>query len=368
MLRKIVARIVAWFRADAPRQAETVAQDKPKAIPHAVMRKPRDQVHFGAHYYLGDLLKTLKNAFADMPKLRKADPDMYDLLRQVGVSVTSGAVGFFDVPEPAVLRAMPSFGGTYILEPDRAPSVMVPCRFLYYVKEKSVPRHVEHATGSIYRIGLTYTYNGHSVAGVFRVEVSSSGRVRPLKEASICVERPAFRRRHKMDGGPQIPHVVRDYPVALRDLAKESESSVEDCARRLFAFATNLAAMREAGLTVHVKKGREKAAFAIDMERTPYFFADRDKTVTENGATKKIFHIVRAHKRTMASGETRWIKMHFRGLQSFTWNGYAVDIKMAGKHGHALSSLNFASVSEDIEGENLLTASELGERVAKVVA
>jgi hypothetical protein len=54
--------------------------------------------------------------------------------------------------------------------------------------------------------------------------------------------------------------------------------------------------------------------------------------VNENGRRKRIFHIVRTHKRTLSDGSERFVKSHFRGMRKFKWNGYDVVVSVPGKH------------------------------------
>jgi hypothetical protein len=115
-------------------------------------------------------------------------------------------------------------------------------------------------------------------------------------------------------------------------------------------------------MTVRVRKGTAVISFAIDMLRTPYFFADRDKTVTVNGRTHKILHVVRPHLRIGPDGRRHIVRMHFRGLRKFKWNGYSVSIGIAGWHGVAFSDFGIDPVDEEKaaklreEGHTLLSA------------
>ena len=42
-------------------------------------RKRAPKEHYGAHYYLGDLLDQLDAVFRDLPKFKKSDPEAYKL-------------------------------------------------------------------------------------------------------------------------------------------------------------------------------------------------------------------------------------------------------------------------------------------------
>ena len=79
-------------------------------------------------------------------------------------------------------------------------------------------------------------------------------------------------------------------------------------------------------IRVAVKKNKVTAVMNVNVERTPYFFRDRDPIVVD-GVTKRIFHVVRPHER--ADGSV--VRMHFRGAKQFVWNGYDVSITVPGK-------------------------------------
>ena len=94
-----------------------------------------------------------------------------------------------------------------------------------------------------------------------------------------------------------------------------------------FGFLIHWHDTSSSGLQVRASKGYVSLKFHIDMLRTPYFFKDRNITVNHNGRKKRIFHIVRTHKR----GD-KYIKSHFRGLRKFKWHNYDIVISMPGKH------------------------------------
>lgn len=67
----------------------------------------------------------------------------------------------------------------------------------------------------------------------------------------------------------------------------------------------------------------------VNVEQTPEFFSDREQVI-EDGIKKRIFHIVRAHERFLGN-KTAKVRIHFRGLREFTWNGYAIEISVPGR-------------------------------------
>lgn len=186
----------------------------------------------------------------------------------------------------------------------------------------------------------------------------AKGHVRALKH---CV--PV---RHNLGRHASVTRMEWHLAPHLSDVAERLGGTVDHAAAALLAMTSNNAIAREQGLTIRVRKDGLSAVFAIDMLRTPYFFADREKVVTENGQTKKIFHIVRGHWRTLAGGHRKFIKPHFRGLREFDWNGYEVRISLAGLHGQAASSFR-APAADPMTDEPTVNMDKLAERLEEVM-
>jgi hypothetical protein len=188
-------------------------------------------------------------------------------------------------------------------------------------------------------------------------------------------------------GGGMMRHVKWAYPQWLIDWLPEivkfdDEDDDEDrglawrtndvtvLASRIFCVVVNGSANAVDGFQVMVSRAGRTARFNIDLLRTPYFFAERDKTVTVNGRTNPIFHIVRAHKRVKANGEVKYVKSHFRGVRSFTWKGYQVLITMPGYHHRPIDEFDAAAIEEaDLEKvkEKTITVVKAGEIIASAM-
>lgn len=331
---KIMARLWDWLKGFFARgNVQLRADTNRKAAP-----KPRrGKQHHGAHYYLGDLLDRLDGAFRDFRAIRKADKDAYDLFSRVGVGVFSkDAVWMGDgdgigVDNRFFDNGMPSFGCAY-MGGTKTDEDTILATFLYIVKEKRpvgvanlpIP-NVQATNGTVYRVGAVYKppadeSNLPPVSVSAHVAVYPDGSVKALKTA-----KPIY------NAAVQRVRMAWTYPEWLGDVF-EGEKSIDDKARSLLGIVATASVFPSSGLTVRVTHRKERLTFGIDMLRTPYFFRDRDRQVTENGATKKILHYVRGHMRTMAGGEKKFIAPHWRGLRRFTWNGYEVSIGMAGRH------------------------------------
>lgn len=115
-------------------------------------------------------------------------------------------------------------------------------------------------------------------------------------------------------------------------------------------------------LQVRCERDGEVARFGIDLLRTPYFFKDRE--AVDGKRKKKIFHIVRAHKRN-TKGKIKYVRSHFRGQRKFTWAGCKVELIMPGKHAShsALEYMMDGYEPDDSNTDATLAADE----VAKVL-
>jgi hypothetical protein len=336
MIRRILNYIKSWFVTEKPQ--------KPK-----VRRKRKEKSHHGAHYYLGDLLDRMEQAFGDMRILRKANPDAHAIASRLGVNVVSSDYGFYDALEPYFLETMPSQVCAYIGDKKERDDEFVPCRFVVMLKH-SRPVNVQMCSGlTIYEVAMTYQFEGHAVAGSFHVGISKDGEVTPLRECKPTHFKGGIVRMQ----WAQSQHLI--------DLAQDNDSTVEELAREIVALAANAQLASERGLSVRVSKGKERLAFSIDTLRTPYFFQDREKVVNENGKTKPILHIVKAHKRK----DGKVIKTHWRGLRQFSWNGYDVKIGMGGKHLLNYSGFNLAA-ADPMTNDKTFSAKEVAEDLLRV--
>lgn len=322
-MKKFIDWIMGFFRQEAQdgnRQRKAPVQ--------------REKQHFGAHYYLGDLLDALDRVFEDLPVFKKSDRDAYDLFSKLGASVISSD-GMLDVDIDAyAVRQLPGFGCFYI-HTGTETEERVPARFVYFFKEDR-PVNVQTSNHTIYRCGVTYHSKkwNRAACAQFYIALSDDGTITPLKSCTPRKHAPGFVR------------MEWDYPRELLDISTDNGTTPQERAKVLFSVAVNASLARERGITVRVKKGGQSAAFAIDMTRSPYFFSDREKVTDANGQTKKIFHIVKGHWRTLGGGHQKFIKTHFRGLKNFMWNGYEVSIGVGGKHGLAVSDYNLKSLNE----------------------
>jgi hypothetical protein len=207
-----------------------------------------------------------------------------------------------------------------------------------------------------------------SMTDIFHVEVSEDGSVQPLK---TLTQEPVRLKMNKHDTrGHYFVRTRWKYPELLEQHCIEAKISMREYVSFVLWSAVNMCLASDQGIQVRVGKEKRRITFAIDMLRTPYFFNDRDKVVNENGQTKRIFHIVRAHERTMAGGEKKVIKSHTKGLRKFTWNGYSVNILLPGKHINSINEWTSDGIPHvDIEPvtEGFVCETELSRRFSKIL-
>ena len=99
-----------------------------------------------------------------------------------------------------------------------------------------------------------------------------------------------------------------------------------------------------------VQRDEHRAVFYVDPRETKAYFKGRDKSVTENGSTKRIIHLVEEHERKYQSGRVAFIPEHVRGLNKFTWNGFKCNVASPVHH---LDTRSFKCESEDFDEQNV---------------
>lgn len=310
--------------------------------------------HSQAHYYLGDLLEKLDEYFEDVRFLRRNAPDMADLFEKAGCSLMSRQQLISATVEPFFFKHLPAQGCFFFgrSKDAKKDDDIVPASFMYFMKHHQ-PINVQPSNGVTYVIGGVYNFKFRHVFE-WHVAVFPDGTLKVLKETQA--------RTHVFGNKKHSSQVVRmewDYPATLKELARNSRKSakkdttLDEFAYGLFAIMVNSATSSEMDMNVRVRKNEKVATFAINMLRTPYFFADREKTVNDNGRTERILHIVRPHRRKNKNGVEKVVKAHWRGLRRFMWNGYDVSIGMPGTHYRQLSTDWTVEAYEEIDLDRL---------------
>lgn len=378
---KLWARLIAWFKrtvyrhpplpvfkpeaAPAPSPPIDAGELAPVIqLPVKRPRKPRrEHDETQAHYYLGDLLEQLKTYFEDLEYLRRGDPEGAKIFEKFGCAVCNTNALISKDMEPFFFNQLPAQGCCYFGRHEektdkRTGEKILGVRFVYFQKQHQ-PVNVQSTNGVIYTIGGVWGFKKRHLFQV-NVAVFPDQTVKVLKV--IQPHRFTVGKGSRKNGGTyersQVVRMEWGYPSWALDMVSDynrfndKSKSVDEYFARMFALLVNMVLRTEQDMNVRVKNDGKVASFAINMLRTPYFFADREKTVNENGNTERILHIVKPHTRTNQRGETKLIKAHWRGLRRFTWNGYDVSIGMPGAHFRPLMEYSAeAWLPEDLKRE-----------------
>jgi len=70
-----------------------------------------------------------------------------------------------------------------------------------------------------------------------------------------------------------------------------------------------------------VSRDGHRATFFVASQDTKDYFKDRNKTVTVNGSSRKIIHLVNSHER-VRNGKTYRVREHIRGERAFEWKSF----------------------------------------------
>jgi hypothetical protein len=283
----------------------------------------------GVWYYFSDLLDQLDDYFAYMPKFRAREREAYIWYGRLGAPIVSAQHRFEDKLPPSWkdTSKRPAWGFVHY-KPKELDGKWCTHRFAFFQKLNN-PMGVQLTNFDTYRMGMFYGQikSGHTQMAEIYVAVDNDGEIHLLNN---LVTRYKGKNR-------DIPVRCWEKPKVLNSILKDngrkpSDSEREAAAREVFLDIAVSSASSQKGMQVRVTKGPVTALFAIDAERTPYFFKDRDKVVTEGGRAKKIIHQVRVHERKLKSGRTTFVRSHFRGIRRFNWHGYGVVVSMPGWH------------------------------------
>lgn len=355
--------IERWF-GDVEKKHEvntTVEQDRPVDVFEPI--KPVNQTPLMAHegddvqsgengdfYFRETILDDLDIYFKCLRRMRSSDPDGYAFYSRVGSQMVPSSKKFIYLHEldPWWKFNRPAFGSVAwgcsktLGEMEMSKENLNP-RFIYFTKYQPsrAPAVYERARVGEDVYEITCFYDDHFLKGKlkavlsFAVGVDRSGYVRPLKERiteTIWIT-PKKQKNKKNEFCVRRSSWGISRSVQL--LCNSANSDPVGLMRTLFVMAANIYASTSNGMIrVSVKdKNGLAAVFSVDVKRTPYFFKDRDA-----GEGGRIFHIVRPHMRRKASGLAP-VKMHFRGLRDFNWNGYRVHITVPGRHHKSLNDL-----------------------------
>lgn len=343
MVIAIKAKGITFFRniingLTSPWVSSRARKGDGKRTALAVKDGPDEGETLGCLYYLGNLLDEMEDYYKQIKKLKKEDRDSYLLYRGLGGQVSNSKVVYeAKAPNKYWLNKRPSFGIVHFNSKLRSKKRITPT-LIYYRKIKDF-KDIEFASGDVYRLSIFYGWDkkgrDRTASCSFPVEVSDRGKIRVLREVitekAIVTWRGMKNGNYKVNNAFELRRKVYGYGgrFFLEGMVSEMDgwNTHNDVASFLFSIVANFTVNANAGIQVSASRGKVSCVFNVDMLRTPYFFKDRDFVVNENGNKKKIFHIVKTHKRRKGFFGHIFIKTHFRGLKKFNWQGYTVAIK-----------------------------------------
>lgn len=342
-------------------------QPRPAPIPQTQKRDGSDIERTGRWYFKRDILDRLDNYAGYAKRVRKISPDTYRQYQNLGAVIVCPNFKIGRVQD-----AMPDrtgFGAVAWLLPNeiKPDDEYLNMKFATFMALKKPPPNVERSRGKIYELIVFFhadeEYKRKKLdAGVkFYVSVYK-GKVKLLKQLrtrKVNVPRAkknGVRRRKFSSFGKHSGVICEDSTKIIEKYwgydpyffeHKDIYKDVHEHASSVFWLCYNAFHSASADVYVRVSKQRIRAMFCVDMLRLPYFFTDRDYEANEAGTRKRIFHIVRTHARQLASGQTKYVKSHFRGQRKFVWNGYNVTISVPGKHHIDLKDFDIPGLHED---------------------
>lgn len=296
-----------------------------------VRKKTPDAEHFenGVLQSLPKLLNDLPKYFEVMQAIKRENVEDYKYFSTVGAQITGNALVNMEMPISWKEGYRPSAAMIYLHGGEWNSDDLLTCSAVSFKRIKWIEGvEVPKKTEDLYLIS-SYLYD-HKKKRIFCVPIPIA--VGPGAELRVL--------RQKYPNGWKINDSIRWLGVADGE-KKLSLSDAVATVEKFFRFTANLYTFSGDGIltSCYDEKKGVWATFNIPMTRAPYFFRDRVKVKGETGRTAKIFHSVRPHERLMASGEKTNIKFHFRGLRSFNWNGYKVQVSVPGWHHKDLRNL-----------------------------
>jgi len=333
-----------------------------------------------------NVLDDLDMHFKVLHRIKQADRSAFDLYSQIGCYlIPAESIAHGGTVSPWFNNTRPSFGAVSIINSkeharsDKRDRILP--RMCYFTKYKpaKAPPDIERTNhGDVYVLTLYYDdlkNGGIRLPAAFPIALLPDGTIHPLRQLS----RDKQTIRHKRNGSKQrrgeqfsIPTSRWSIPGFWKEQAVDSESSNEiEHLISLFVIAANFYEVAAIGgmTRVDVGKGNLHLILNVDPKYSARFFNDRDKTRLPNGSTKRIFHIVRPHRR-IANGKEKYIRFHFRGERCFDWNGYRVEITVPFYKGWAgIAEANMSAsdygIDEKLPADALDTA-ELGHRLRQL--
>lgn len=211
--------------------------------------------------------------------------------------------------------------------------------FFFAIKQKKCPWFVAKQAGVIYNCGFGYRDmydNNKKILWVnFYITVDEKREVQCTHYlANTTVQTPKGVYNKKS-------WVV--YSWGRNDLEK-------DVISKIVASYFNTWIDKRTMWSTTVERDGHRAVFYVDPRETKAYFKGRDKSVTENGFTKRIIHLVEEHERKYLNGRVAVVREHIRGLNKFSWRGF--DCYVASPKFH-IDVQTFTAPAEEVAEEDV---------------
>jgi hypothetical protein len=296
----------------------------------------------GRFNFREDLLARLDDHFKYVKRLKKADQQAYNLYRKMGSVIGNGDFMIEEKLSPWWLTNRPSFGCITCIPEEFDDNHKMTPRLLYFMKFGSPPATVKpiNKEGDIYSVGCFWDKSigkQYSVTSEFVVHVDKECNITLLD--TLIDDTVKIRHRRSYHGRfTYLPRSKWGIPTFYKVWAKEKNTTPQQLLSQIFCYCANNYQFYSMHEMIEVKATRKgiSAIFGVDITKTPYFFKDRD--IIDGQSKRRIFHIVRPHERTTRAGKKKTIKMHFRGLREFFWNGYKINISVPIRDGGYLQN------------------------------
>ena len=378
--RRLWARVVAIYRGFVVAVPAPGGRRRRASTSSA---RGREAEASGKWYFRRDILEYLDDYFYCVGRLRKLDRNGYALLSRVGASIVVRRSHIQSESLSSLTAKGRTYGAVAFLGVDEGAPKYFPAKFCYFQKVDR-PIHVEPGKGDVYSVIAFHTRHNDpkKLCGGTQFHVSVVGDVvKLLREVVVTTQTINSKRGPKGKAGRRsrvyLSHRKMAYPENLKwwysdyeddykkyKLGKLDDTqgaqgwvegplmSIEEWSALTFSVLVNAHFQASIDIRVRVQKRGLVAVFTVDMLRTPHFFQDRELVLTPGGRRKPIFHIVRTHPRRLAGGRLVPVKTHFRGVRTFTWNDYEVNITMPGFHHADPLTMDFSGM-EILDGDKI---------------
>ena len=334
-----IGEIIRWLKSlwAKPAPIELIKEEvkEPKGnTPKRKYNKERSKT-------LSDLLDNLEYTFGamkiDYQEMSFIDKKEVEGLKKFGVSVIPNSLrdvvdNSSQIDKEIKLPTIIFLAHTDGINGDK--KIMCP-DFFFAIKAKKCPWYVAKKTGAIYNCG--FGYRDVIDKKIFWVSFYVS-----IKDGEVL---PTHYLAHTTVSTAKASYTKKEWQLSSwKDWnAKEEEEDKNSIVTSMVAHHFNLWGSRRTMWSTTVERDGHRAIFYVDHRDTKTFFKNREKTVTENGYTKRIIHLVEEHERKNSSGNVSVVSEHVRGENKFSWNGFKCSVASPVHH---LDIRRFSAASE----------------------